>query len=322
MRLEFSIPFSTELTEEDTWIDVDNGRQKAQKTKFFIARCHFALQIKQSSDPISYGNIIAAFEAPEGVSHGKIRSLEYEHREINFEKTVSQALMKSDHVHKFISELSGVLGVKNVSQIEVKDREEVLTKLSSTFSKEFSLERTSINTVTESVSLSTDIHNTVNKRLVFVEGFKRIEADLVLTYIDYIYVSYKTNMFGMRKVRKKVPSFNSDGSKRNIIKIDKPLSKFSYWQQMKNSSLVIPEGQWTLQVNDPEEIIIQSINQSDVVGRGFPKVPSLYQISNAAFPLKWIKRRGDWTEDDLIKIEDSDSKKRAIRFRRDTHDQF
>ena len=34
-----------------------------------------------------------------------------------------------------------------------------------------------------------------------------------------------------------------------------------------------------------------------------PERPTLYTLSNIAFPLRWIDRKGDWTADDLKRME-------------------
>ena len=59
-------------------------------------------------------------------------------------------------------------------------------------------------------------------------------------------------------------------------------------------------------VSDPSEITLEQPESKAPRFVEFPRVPTLYQIANAAFPYKWIWRRSDdhsWTEEELKNIE-------------------
>jgi hypothetical protein len=70
------------------------------------------------------------------------------------------------------------------------------------------------------------------------------------------------------------------------------------------------EDEYVREVEDPDEITVIRAKRTKRRAVEFPKtVPTLYQIARATFPEKWIKRKGEWSEEDLMQIELEDARR-------------
>ena len=314
-RIEFSIPIALELTSEEAWQTRDT-----KGTDFFIARYHFSMFVSQKDEPTSHGEKIATFKTPDGVSATHIQSIDFEHTQIDVEQSVQQGIASSNLMLELTDSLSANIGSKNFlgigGKVNVKSAESIINR----FSNELSITRTLANTKKETHEVKFEIDKHTNKTMVLVEGFQRCRATISLSYIDYLQVKYDVSFFGIRKKRNKRPSIARNNKKRNIIKINKEVIDVEFWKSMTRSAILVPETEYKKTVLDPQDVTILSPSLGVVNSRGFPKkIPSLYQIANAAFPLNWSKRNCSWTEDELKKIEEED-KKSSIRFMKSTHE--
>ena len=72
---------------------------------------------------------------------------------------------------------------------------------------------------------------------------------------------------------------------------------------------LVYEEDYKLQVENPDEITIVPFDRKEPRAVNFPKVPTLYQITRAAFPKKWKDRNDkNWTEEELLQIEYEEAK--------------
>jgi hypothetical protein len=75
---------------------------------------------------------------------------------------------------------------------------------------------------------------------------------------------------------------------------------------LPSSSKFVFEREHKVDVSDPLQITIGAPRNTKDRVVDFPKVPTLYQVANVAFPRKWIwrrSRRRDWTEEQLKNVE-------------------
>ena len=77
-----------------------------------------------------------------------------------------------------------------------------------------------------------------------------------------------------------------------------PLASILSWKLLRSPALELA-GEKYETIDDPLEILVEPPRLSVTPFVPPPEKPSLYQLSNAAFPTKWIKRKGPWTEEDL-----------------------
>ena len=135
--------------------------------------------------------------------------------------------------------------------------------------------------------------------MVYPQYF-RTYYEIHLTHIDYLYVTYTREWSGLRKRRRKAPKHHGTGRANNVLELNIPLATIGTWEPYKTVTVreVADQLDFPLLARDPKEITIEPVK------RRTPHVvpvlrPSLYHLSNAAFPLKWVKIKGPWTEDDL-----------------------
>lgn len=100
----------------------------------------------------------------------------------------------------------------------------------------------------------------------------------------------------------------------NRKKFGVPIATAYYWELLPQSSKFMFEREHKLEVRDPLQIEICAPRSIEERFVAFPKVPTLYQVANAAFPKKWIWRRSkrqNWTEDELRNMEFEEVREKA-----------
>jgi len=159
---------------------------------------------------------------------------------------------------------------------------------------------------TTSFEITNTISPDITESIVAVPAYKRKAYDLFLSYVDFLKVDYERSLLGLRKKAKKYPQIIDFNKHPNRVKFGIPISTIMYWEFLPNSSVLMLENEHQIQVADAEQISINNPQCEKKKYVNFPNVPSLYQIANAAFPLKWVLRTPEskkWTEEDLKKIE-------------------
>ena len=296
-RYSFSLPYSLKLCSEDSWEQLDE-----ECTKFFVVRYHFMVQERPASDNVKRGEILASHEAPEGVEIQKVISLEQEWVITDTRSSVESWLRENEFLQDFsinlFSKLSETPGFNLLPEIKTNCKK----IFKNSFQSSLSLE----STVSRKRNIKFELNYTIgphaNDKFVSVVAYQKYALDLYLTYIDYLYVDYHKSMMGLRKKRTKYPIVESQHH-ANEIKFNIPLATVHYWKLLPNSAVMVKQDEYENEVNDPDEIIVKEPENKHRYFVSMPDVPTLYQLSNVAFPLKWIKRKGPWTEEDLKKIE-------------------
>jgi hypothetical protein len=181
------------------------------------------------------------------------------------------------------------------------------------------LERTIHNSVAETIRSSDTVSRRERKSFkvrqtvrpgaqeyqVAVAGYRKYSQDVFLHYIDYLFVEYRTTTFGLRKKKRNLP--RPVGTAHiNLIPIHMPLFRLSYWNLEAESSLVYTETEYQNlpKAAHPDRVTFDDLHEP--IRLSMPareEHPTLYTLSNIAFPLRWIDRKGPWTREELEEIE-------------------
>jgi hypothetical protein len=291
-----TIPISVALTNERNWSALDD-----KKTCFFVMRFHFMLEDRQVKEPHRVGEKLAVFGAPKGGTVETVLSAEFEREDVHAISSVRTSLQESKVFASIAQKVGGEVGVKDLAKLSSGMESQVTAELKLAFSESHTVEESS----KRRVKVSFGIKNTLpsdGRPVVAVPVFQRSAFDIYLAYVDWLVVEYQKKFYGLRKRRKNLPEIVG-GIHKNKWTAGIPLATAYYWKHLKDSSMMMFEDDYSIEVADPDEITIAPSQRTKRRAVSFPKVPTLYQIARATFPVKWIKRKGEWTEDDLMQLE-------------------
>jgi hypothetical protein len=188
------------------------------------------------------------------------------------------------------------------------------SKLSAGFQEKIktSVTRSLSNTTTVSseVSIKLELYQKVEKEAkelhLAIAGYKKYRREVYLHYIDYLFVEYRPTTWGLRKKKTNLP--RPVGSEHaNRIKVNLPLFKITFWEFDPMASLIYTESEYKQlpnKIKNPDRVITEKLETPINLPLPVkPEKPTLYTLSNIAFPLRWIDRKGPWTKEDLMKLE-------------------
>lgn len=296
-KKNISIPFSVALTSEDAW-----NKDPERKYCYHIIRSHFLLRQRNIEEPVRRGHRIAVFENHKNFKQEIVQKITCEHKHVRFKKSISEIFQQEDFFHEYGAILATELSNSGLGKINSEIKEKSQHHLKEAFKSSFTLQDAYTKKVEETYELKYQVDPLLDETLVAVAMYEKCAYDLYLTWTDYLEVRYVRNLYGVRKKRLKRPKVTSPRHP-NWICHNTPLATIKYWKPLFKSSVVIREKDYVNQVGNPLDIEICPPEYFIKHYAPKPDVPSLYQISNIAFPLKWIHREGDWTEEDLKKIE-------------------
>ena len=306
-RIQFSIPFSVDLTEEKSWEALNENN-----TSFGIVRCHFQLNERLLEEPHQVGEALAVYKSPKGVGSQHVISSSFELEEIKQVASIRKFVQEHESTAQFATELAGKMGFSKRNELSAKIKTDLSDKLKTSISTTNELRESQKIRETVSFEITNAIDPDVTDPIVAVPAYKRKAYDLILGYVDFLRVDYERSFFGLRKKAKKLPPIIDHTKHPNRMKFGIPLSTIMYWEFLPKSSVLMLEDEHHVQVNDAEQITVDFPQCEKPTYVKFPDVPTLYQIANAAFPLKWILRRSEakeWTEEELKNIELEEVKK-------------
>jgi hypothetical protein len=140
---------------------------------------------------------------------------------------------------------------------------------------------------------------------VAVAGYRKYRRDVYLHYIDYLFVEYRRTAFGLRRRKRNLPR-PVGAAHINLIPMHIPLFRLVYWNLESESSLLYTETEYQnlTKVSHPDRVEFQELNEPLRLPMPAREAqPTLYTLSNIAFPLRWIDRKGPWTREELERIE-------------------
>jgi hypothetical protein len=296
MDIKFTIPFGEELTKEAGWIQL-------HRYLYFIARFHLQIEQHQTRD-FAVGDVLRTYHTTPYSETEVVKVFEEEVTTVDLQETTRSAALSSDLTRSITATIAGA--AKSPFY-------EVSANLGSALEQ----------TIRSSVAESTWASDTVSRRekqtftvrqtikpgapesQLAVAGYRKYRRDVYLHYIDYLFVEYRRTAFGLRRKKRNLP--RPVGTAHiNLIPIHIPLFRIFYWNLEPESSLLYTETEYQnlTKVVHPDRVTFEELREPlrlPMPAREEP--PTLYTLSNIAFPLRWIDRKGPWTREELEKIE-------------------
>jgi hypothetical protein len=296
MDFKLTIPFAEELTKEAGWLQLD-------RYLYFIARLHLHIEQHQTQE-FGMGDILRTFRTTPHAGTEIAKVFEEEVTTVDLQETTRSAALSNELSHQFSAALAGAARSPfyeasaniggSLEQVIRTSMEEAI-RTSHSVSRQ---ERRSF-TITQTVKPGAQEYQ------VAVAGYRKYQRDIFLHYIDYLFVEYQTTTFGLRKKKRNLP--RPVGSAHvNLVPMHIPLFRMSYWNLEAESSLLFTEMEYQAlpKVAHPDRVTFEALEET--IRLPMPareELPTLYTLSNIAFPLKWIDRKGPWTREELEQIE-------------------
>jgi hypothetical protein len=299
MDIKLTVPFAEDLTREAGWMQLN-------RYLYFTARLHLHIEQHQMRD-FAVGDILRTFHTTPHSETEVVSVFEEEITTVDLKETTRSAALSKDMSQAITATIAGA--AKSPFY-------EVSASLGS------SLEQVIRASITESIRASATVSRremksfTVRQTIkpgapelqLAVAGYRKHRQDVYLHYIDYLFVEYRRTAFGLRRKKRNLP--RPVGSAHiNLIPVYMPLFRLLYWNLESESSLLYTETEYQnlTKVVHPDRVAFELLNPENTVTRR-PRLvreqpPSLYTLSNIAFPLRWIDRKGPWTREELEKIE-------------------
>jgi len=296
MDMKLTVPFGEELTKEAGWIQL-NGYL------YFIARFHLQIEERQTPD-FAVGDVLRTFRTTPHSETEVEKVFEEEVTAVDLKETTRSAAFSNDLTRKITATIAGA--AKSPFY-------EVSTNLGA------ALEQTIRASVAESIRSSHTVSKREMRRFrvrqtikagapelqLAVAGYRKYRQDVYLHYVDYLFVEYRRTAFGLRRKKRNMP--RPVGTAHiNLIPIHMPLFRLFYWKLESESSLLYTESEYQnlTRVAHLDRVTFEELR--DPIKLPMPareQAPTLYMLSNIAFPLRWVDRRGPWTREELEKIE-------------------
>ncbi|HEU0294231.1 MAG TPA: hypothetical protein VFR47_15940 [Anaerolineales bacterium] len=296
MDIKLTIPFAEQLTKEAGWTQLD-------KYLYFTARFHLQIEQNQMRD-FAVGDILRTFHTTPFSETEVVKVFEEEVTTVDLRETTRSAALSND--------LS-----RQVSATIAAAAKSPLYEVSGNIGA--SLEKVIRSSVAESVRSSTTVSRRERKtftvrqvikpgaseRQLAVSGYRKYRRDVALHYIDYLFVDYRRTGLGLRRKKRNLPR-PVGAAHLNLIPVHIPLFRLFYWNLEPESSLLYTETEYQnlTRVAHLDRVRFEELHTTmrlPMPAREEP--PTLYTLSNIAFPLRWIDRKGPWTRDELEQIE-------------------
>jgi len=312
-EIYFDIPFYKRLTSCDGW-----DRKDKSGTHYHVARAFFRMNSRHHSGSASIGKKFDVLGKPEGMTQERIKTIEIETDVFQQTETIEKSIVETECMTKVLDELAGQFGDGKLFKVGGKINQEQSARIKAVFDSEFKITTSSRKRKLIKYEFKDAVPQDFKDRVCGVEMYQKSVAILYLIRIDFLNVKYERTFWGLRKKIKKYP-FPVDGKAKhpNIINIGVPVAVVEYWSLLPESSLIIKDSDYRPEVLDDAEIII-STPDNTIKDRPYwsvPDTPSLYQLANVAFPVKWVKLKGlNYTKEELIEMELGEAEETAWWF--------
>lgn len=293
------IPFAVDLTRESAWIPNDS-----QKYQYFVARLHLIVESSQYDRTTYPGEILATFQTTPRSATKTVTTFEKELSVTNIDETLCAQIMSESFAVGVTSEIAAKAQVPLYTMSSKAG-----ASLKHTIESSLNIERKVTKAATyrqlKRFEIQNEIFPDAAEKIHAVACLRRLRQDVYLHYIDYLFVNYEASFFGLRKKKTNLP--RPEGSRHvNRIPLNLPLFSILHWELLSESSMLIGDADYQKIENIPNPDEIQIIDLDRTIQRPLPyrpERPTLYTLSNIAFPYKWIDRKGEWTREALMKIE-------------------
>ena len=296
MDFKLTVPFAEDLTKEAGWLQLD-------RYLYFIARLHLHIEQHQTQE-FGVGDILRTFRTTPHAETEIAKVFEEEVTTVDLRETTRSAALSNELSQQLSAALAGAarspfyeasanIGASLEQVIRASTEESIRTSHSVSRQERHSF------TITQTVKPGAQEYQ------VAVAGYRQYQRDVFLHYIDYLFVEYQTTTFGLRKKKRNLP--RPVGSAHvNLIPMHIPLFRLTYWNLEAESSLLFTQTEYQAlpKIAHPDRVTFDALEET--IRLPMPareELPTLYTLSNIAFPLKWIDRKGPWTREELEQIE-------------------
>jgi hypothetical protein len=282
-RIYFHVPYIN-LETESGWKsnpDVENS--------YSVIRCHYLLNgPNQLRDKEKMGAVIDVLRNLKALTPKAAYATEYELTTVRMEEAVKETVREEESVQEFISTLSANLGAEEVAKVSSEMKESLKTTLKESFKNSFKVQVS--ETLREKRTVTWE--GTIDPQKLdegvsinLVKAYKRYSFDLYLLFIDYLFVEYRSSWGGVVLKRSKSPAARGNNHP-NIIRFDLPLASIRFWKQLPNTILPVSEDKYVLEIEDELDIVTEDLNTAKKFPVKIPPKPTLYDLSEKAFPKK------------------------------------
>lgn len=296
MDHKLTVPFGEELTKESGWIQLG-------QYLYFIARFHLHIEQSQTRD-FAVGDILRTYRTTAHAETEVEKVFEEEVTAVDLRETTRSAVISKDLTQRVTAAFSGAV---RSPLYEVSA--DLGAALEQTVRASLADSLRSSETVSRRERRSFTVRQTIrsgSQELQYaVAGYRGYVQDVFLHYIDYLFVEYRKTTFGLRRKKQSLPR-PVGAAHVNLIPIHMPLFRMRYWKLEPESSLIYTKSEYQnlTKAAHPDRVTFEELREPirlPMPAREEP--PSLYTLSNIAFPLRWIDRKGPWTREELEKIE-------------------
>ena len=296
MEIKLTVPFAEDLTKEAGWIQLN-------RDLYFIARFHLQIEQNQMRD-FAVGDILRTYRTTPHSETEVVKIFEEEVTTVDLKETTHSAALSRDLSQKVTATIAGAVkspfyevSANIGSALEQMIRSSVAESIRSSA------------TVTRRERRSFTVRQTIKQGApeaqLAVAGYRKYRRDVYLYYIDYLFVEYKTTAFGFRKKKRNLPR-PVGTAHTNLIPMHIPLFRMFYWNLEAESSLLYTETEYQnlTKLAHLDRVTLEELREPlRLPMPAREQQPTLYALSNIAFPLRWVDRKGSWTREELEKIE-------------------
>jgi hypothetical protein len=296
MDIKLSVPFAEDLTKEAGWDHLD-------KYLYFVARFH--LHIEQNQTPeLAFGDILRTYHTTSFSETEVVKTFEEEFTTVDLRETTRAATLSKELTRKVTATIAGSAkspfyevssGIGPSLEQTIRSSVEASLRSSDTIS---SREK-------RTFTVSHRIKSGTSELQLAVAAYRKYSRSIYLHYVDYLFVEYQRTAFGLRKKKRNHPRPIGD-LHINIIPINIPLFRLFYWNLEMESSLLYTESEYQRlpKVQHPDRVTFEELHETITLpAPARSEQPTLYTLSNIAFPLRWVDRKGPWTREELERIE-------------------
>ena len=296
MDIKLTVPFAEDLTKEAGWFQLN-------PYLYFTARFHLQIEQNHMRD-FAVGDILRTYRTTPHSETEVVNVFEEEVTTVDLKETTRSAALSNNLSQRITATIAGAA-------------KSPFYEVSGNIGA--ALEQTIRSSVSESVRSSATVSRREKKTFTVrqaikagapelqlaVAGYRKYRRDVYLHYIDYLFVEYRRTALGLRRRKRNLP--RPVGTAHvNLIPMHIPLFRLLYWNLESESSLLFTETEYQnlTKVAHPDRVTFEELHDSlRLPMPAREEHPTLYTLSNIAFPLRWIDRKGPWTKEELEQIE-------------------
>lgn len=296
MDIKLTVPFGEELTREAGWIPLN-------RYLYFTARFHLQIEQSQTRD-FAVGDVLRTYRTTPHSETEVEKVFEEEVTAVDLRETTRSAAFSKDMTQRVTAAIAA-----SAKSPFYEASAELGSALEQTVRSSIAESVRSSETVSRRQKISFRVRQSIKQGApelqLAVAGYRKYRQDVYLHYIDYLFVEYRRTAFGLRRKKRNLP--RPVGTAHvNLIPMHIPLFRLYYWSLEPESSLLYTESEYRdlTKVAHPDRVTFEELREPlrlPMPAREQP--PTLYTLSNIAFPLRWIDRKGPWTREELEQIE-------------------